>query len=136
MEDVYEKLREINANVLVPLDLPDEDQLLEVEEEILISLPQEYREFMLMVGDVICGSIEPATAADPQSHTFLPELAATAWSLGVPRELIPVCEHNGDYYVISEEGEIKLWRESEGEINEDESWNSIWHWARDVWLES
>ena len=90
MEDVYEKLREINANVLVPLDLPDEDQLLEVEEEILISLPQEYREFMLMVGDVICGSIEPATAADPQSHTFLPELAATAWSLGVPRELIPV----------------------------------------------
>lgn len=136
MEDVYEKLREINANVLVPLDLPDEDQLLEVEEEILISLPQEYREFMLMVGDVICGSIEPATAADPQSHTFLPELAATAWSLGVPRELIPVCEHNGDYYVISEEGEIKLWRESEGEVNEDECWNSIWHWARDVWLES
>ncbi len=136
MEDVYEKLREVNANVLVPLDLPDEDQLLEVEEEILISLPQEYREFMLMVGDVICGSIEPATAADPQSHTFLPELAATAWSLGVPRELIPVCEHNGDYYVISEEGEVKLWRESEGEINEDESWNSIWHWARDVWLDS
>lgn len=136
MEDVYEKLREINANVLVPLDLPDEDQLLEVEEEILLSLPQEYREFMLMVGDVICGSIEPATAADPQSHTYLPELAATAWSLGLSRELIPVCEHNGDYYAISEEGEIKLWRESEGEIDEDASWPSIWHWARDIWLES
>lgn len=136
MEDVYEKLREINANVLVPLDLPDEDQLLEVEEEILLSLPQEYREFMLMVGDVICGSIEPATAADPQSHTYLPELAATAWSLGLSRELIPVCEHNGDYYAISEEGEIKLWRESESEIDEDTSWPSIWHWARDIWLES
>jgi len=134
MEDVYQKLRERNAEVLVPLELPDEDQLVEIEEEILIQLPHEYREFLLNVSDVICGGIEPATVTDPQSHTYLPELAATAWSLGMPRELIPVCEHAGNYYAITEEGEIKLWQD--GEIDEDETWSSIWHWARDVWLES
>lgn len=134
MEDVYQLLRERNADVLVPLELPDEDQLVEIEEEILIQLPHEYREFLLKVSDVICGTVEPATVTDPQSHTYLPELAATAWSLGVPRELIPVCEHRGGYYVISEEGEIKYW--DDGEMDEDQTWSTIWHWARDVWLES
>ena len=134
MEDVYQKLREMNADVLVPLELPDEDTLVEIEEEILIQLPHEYREFLLKVSDVIFGSIEPATVTDPQSHTYLPELAATAWSVGVPREFIPICEVAGDYYVIGEEGEVKLWRD--GDIDEDESWSTIWHWARDVWLES
>lgn len=134
MEDVYQKLRDKNADILVPLELPDEDMLVEVEEAILIQLPHEYREFLMLVSDVVCGSIEPATVADPQSHTFLPEIAATAWSIGVPRELIPVCEHLGRYYCISEEGEIKLWQN--GDIDEDQSWSTIWHWARDVWLES
>ena len=47
MEDVLQKLRESNARVVVPLELPTEDQLVEVEEEILISIPFEMREFML-----------------------------------------------------------------------------------------
>lgn len=132
MEDVYQRLRELNADVLIPLELPDEDQLVEIEEEILIPLPHEYREFLLSVSDVIFGPIEPATASDPQSHTFLPELAATAWSEGMPRELIPVCHYQESYYCITEEGEIQLWKD--GEIIEDETWSSIWHWARDVWL--
>ncbi|MBY4676956.1 SMI1/KNR4 family protein [Marinobacterium arenosum] len=134
MEDVYLALRENNADVLMPLELPDEDQLVEIEEQILIQLPHEYREFLLKVSDVIYGSIEPVTVADPQSHTYLPEVAATAWSLGVPRELIPVCEANGAYYCISQEGEILFWQD--GELDESQCWSSIWHWAKDVWLES
>ncbi|MCV6590690.1 MAG: SMI1/KNR4 family protein [Marinobacterium sp.] len=134
MEDVYQKLRDLNADVLVPLELPDEDLLVDIEEEILIQLPHEYREFLLKVSDVIYGGLEPVTVTDPQSHTYLPEVAATAWSVGLPRELIPVCEHQGDYYAVNEEGEIHLWRD--GEVDEDESWSTIWHWARDVWLES
>ena len=43
MEDVIERLREENEPVPVPLELPDEDLLVEIEEELLISLPPEFR---------------------------------------------------------------------------------------------
>ncbi|USE38513.1 SMI1/KNR4 family protein [Endozoicomonas sp. SCSIO W0465] len=132
MEDIIEELRECALDVSVPLELPDEDQLVEVEEQILIPLPYELREFLLQVSDVIYGSIEPVTVTDPQSHTYLPEVAANAWAEGLPRELIPICECNGEYYGISEEGEVVRW--ADGEVTDD-SWPSIWLWAWDIWLE-
>jgi hypothetical protein len=134
MEDVLLQLKENSETVAVPLELPTEDQLVEVEEEILIPLPYELREFMLLTGDVIYGSIEPVTAADPQSHTYLPEVAANAWADGVPREFIPVCVSDDRYYVITQEGDVLLWSLEEDDAVEE--WSSIWHWAKDVWLES
>ena len=82
---------------------------------------------------MIYGSLEPVTAADPYSHTYLPEVAAVAWSLGVPRYLVPLCEDNGSYYCVEPEGEVVLWRD--GDLT-DETWPSVWHWIHDVWLES
>ncbi|APQ12630.1 MULTISPECIES: SMI1/KNR4 family protein [Pseudomonadaceae] len=133
MEDVIERLREENEPVPVPLELPDEDLLVEIEEELLISLPPEFREFLLTVSDVVYGRIEPVTVTDPQSHTYLPEVAATAWDEGLPREYIPLCASDDGYYCVSQEGEVLLWED--GDLT-DESWDSVWVWARDVWLES
>lgn len=133
MEDIIELLQEANVAVPVPLELPDEDLLVEIEEQILISLPDEYKHFLLEVSDIVCGSIEPATAVDPQSHTYLPEMAATAWDRGMPREFIPICEHAEGYYCISQEAQIFLWDQSSGLTDE---WPSIWNWAKEVWLES
>jgi hypothetical protein len=133
MEDIIERLRERNQNVLIPLELPDEDQLVLLEEEILIGLPDEYKGFLLEVSDVICGSIEPATAADPNSHTYIAELAANAWNDGLAREFIPVCHHQDTYYCIDEDGEIFEW--GDGEFT-DQTWSGIWMWAKEVWLES
>lgn len=133
MEDVIDDLRELNQPVPVPLDLPDEDQLVMIEEELLLPIPRELRTFLLEVSDVVYGTIEPVTAADPHSHTYLPEVTALAWDLGVPRYLMPVCEHRGVYYCVEQDGEVVLWKN--GEVT-DETWSSVWHWARDVWLNS
>ncbi|SDL63218.1 SMI1/KNR4 family protein [Pseudomonas indica] len=135
MEEVIEQLRELNEPVPVPLELPDDDLLVEIEEQLLINLPFELREFLLKVSDVVYGRLEPVTVTDPQSHTYLPEIAATAWDLGVPRDLVPICEDRGDYYCVDQEGEVVLWSGDEAELT-DERWDSVWHWARDVWLES
>ena len=83
MEEVIEQLRELNEPVPVPLELPDDDRLVEVEEELLINLPYGLREFLLLVSDVVYGRLEPVTAVDRQSHTYLPEIAALAWDAGV-----------------------------------------------------
>ena len=134
MEEVIEQLRELNEPVPVPLELPDEDVLVEIEEQILINLPFELREFLLKVSDVVYGRLEPVTATDPQSHTYLPEVASVAWSLGVPRELVPICEDGGNYYCVEQDGTVLLWDGDEEDLTDD-SWDSVWHWVREVWLE-
>jgi hypothetical protein len=113
MEDVLDLLLERNEPVPVPLELPDEDQLVQIEEEILLPIPPEMRTFLMEVSDVVYGSIEPVTAADPHSHTYIPEVTAIAWSLGVPHYLLPLCEVNGNYYCVEPDGEVVFWRDGE-----------------------
>ncbi|MCF1427628.1 MAG: SMI1/KNR4 family protein [Shewanella sp.] len=132
MHEVIDKLQELSEQVPVPLDLPDFDQLVEVEEEILIPLPAELQEYLLHASDVVYGTLEPVTAADPGSHTYLPEVAAHAWSIGLPRDLIPICQVGDDFYCISQEGEVFFWHDYQ--LLKD-SWESFWQWVEDVWLE-
>lgn len=133
MEDIIEALIEGSEAVPIPLTLPDDELLVEIEEQILISLPSEYKEFLLEVSNVIYGSIEPATVTDSQSHTYLPELAAFAWDIGLSRELIPICQVGNDYYCIEQDGTVVFWFQQN---IDEESWDSIWQWAKEVWLDS
>lgn len=135
MEEIIEELRERSESVPVPLELPEEELLVEIEEQLFINMPFGLREFLLTVSDVVFGRLEPVTVTDPQSHTYLPEVAAYAWDIGVSRELIPICAQGDDYYCIEEDGTVVYWEAASGELT-DESWETIWHWARDVWLES
>ncbi|MBC6905695.1 SMI1/KNR4 family protein [Saccharophagus sp. K07] len=133
MEELITTLRESAEDVPVPLDLPTEDDLINVEEQLFLTLPAEYREFLLSVSDLVLGTLEPATAADPHSHTYIPELAAEAWDRGLPRHLIPVCRFKEGFYCIDPDGLVGYW--ASGKFGEQE-WDSIWEWAEDVWLAS
>ncbi len=132
MEEIIQALRERNEDVPVPLDLPSEDDLVDVEELLFLTLPADYRSFLLSVSDVVYGHIEPATAADPHAHTYLPDLAAEAWNLGLPRHLIPICRVDRNLYCIDREGIVRLWT-PKGMA--DREWESIWEWVNEVWLE-
>lgn len=133
MESVISELRKVNQPVPVPLELPDMDDIVQVEEQLLMSLGKDFREFLLTVSDVVYGTLEPVTAVDPQSHTYLPEVAAQAWSKGVPRYLVPICEIGDGYYCVNEHSEVVLWKQ--GKITED-LWSGVWQWAGQVWLSS
>lgn len=136
MDELIEELHEVSEQVPVPLELPEHDQVVDAQEQILMPLPRDFREFLMTCGDVIYGTLEPVTVADPSSHTYLPEVTSTAWSLGMPREMVAVCESRGGdgYYCIAQDGEIKLWSREQG--FDSEEWENIWYWVRDVWLES
>ncbi|WP_299793547.1 SMI1/KNR4 family protein [uncultured Shewanella sp.] len=133
MHDIIEQLRELSETVPIPLELPTFEQLVVVEEEILIPLPAELKEYLLFASDVIYGTIEPVTASDPYSHTYLPEVTAYAWSIGMPREYIAICQQGNSFYCIDQEGQVMLWSEDE---LESETWESFWQWAEEVWLQS
>ncbi|QLE86491.1 MULTISPECIES: SMI1/KNR4 family protein [Shewanella] len=133
MHDIIERLRDLSETVPVPLTLPTFDQLVQVEEEILIPLPAELKEYLLYASDVIHGTIEPVTASDPYSHTYLPEVTSYAWSIGMPREYIAICQQGNNFYSIDQEGQVLLWSEDE---LESETWESFWQWAEEVWIQS
>ncbi|MDP0589611.1 MAG: SMI1/KNR4 family protein [Candidatus Endonucleobacter bathymodioli] len=133
-EDVIDMLRNLAVDIPVLLKLPVDDDLLTTEETILMSLPYDLREFLLTVSDVVYGSLEPVTVADPCAHTYLPDIASQAWSIGVPRHLIPICQVDDSYYCIDGGGEVSLW--TVGGDSPDIIWESIWHWAQNIWLNS
>jgi len=60
-------------------------------------------------------------------------VAAIAWDAGLPRDLVPLCEDRGNYYAVSEEGEVQYWVDGE---QTEKVWDSVWYWAREVWLNS
>lgn len=131
MDEIIDALRAVNEPVPLPLELPNEETLVEIEEQLFVALGADFREFLLTVSDVVHGSIEPVTAADSNSHTYLPEVAAIAWARGLSRELIPICEVGNGYYCIDEQNCIHYWEN--GSLNND-TWNNIWEWAQEIWL--
>ena len=96
-------------------------------------LPAELKEYLLYASDVIYGSLEPVTASDPYSHTYLAEVTAYAWSIGMSREYVAICQQGNSFYCIDQEGQVMLWSEDE---LESETWDSFWQWAEHVWLQS
>lgn len=133
MHDIIEQLQEMSETVPIPLALPTFDQLVMAEEEILMPLPGELKQYLLYASDVIYGSLEPVTASDPNSHTFLPEVTAYAWSIGMPREYVPICQQGDNFYCIDQEGQVLLWNQ---DGTESEHWESLWQWVEKVWMKS
>ncbi|GGP55871.1 cell wall assembly protein [Shewanella algicola] len=132
MNEIIDQLQELSETVPVPLELPTFEQIVEVEEQILIGLPNDLKEYLLHASDVIYGTVEPVTVADPYSHTYLPEVTCYAWSIGMPREQIAICQVGDSFYCIDEEGQVQLWED--GDFDE-QVWESFWDWVEDVWLE-
>ncbi len=132
MQEVIEELKSRAESTAFPLSLPELEDVVEAQEAMLIDIPAEMREYLLQCSDVIYGSLEPVTLADPMSHTFLPEVAAEAWAEGLPRELLPLCQHEGGYYAVSDDGTVWTWSPSEDEP--EECADGVWAWVRDVWL--
>ena len=133
MHEIIEQLQELSETVPTPLELASFEQIVVVEEEILMPLPAELKEYLLYASDVIYGSLEPVTASDPYSHTYLAEVTAYAWSIGMSREYVAICQQGNSFYCIDQEGQVMLWSEDE---LESETWDSFWQWAEHVWLQS
>lgn len=137
MQSTINRLRVLSESVPVPLELPTEDQILEVEEAVLLPLPPSFRYFLMTVSDVVLGRYEPVTCADSVSHTYIADVTAEAWEQGVPREYWVLCQTENGYYLVDHEsGEVPFWDFVEGIDDSSEPFDSVWAWADEVWLES
>jgi len=135
MQDILEYLEENAVETAFGLELPTEDRLVDVEEELLMPLPREYRHYLQHHSDHIYGSLEPCTAADPHSHTDIVDVTSNCWEQGMPRTHICVCDDQDGAWAIDQDGSIAWWLRGTDEIDDSKTHESWWHWVRDVWLE-
>src|SRR5438105_4017094 len=111
--DLNEAIRELrvrNERVPRPLRLPTSGEVDLAEKRVGVQFHPDFRRYLLEASDVVLGSLEPVTITRPASHTDLLKVSQSAWqAYGVPREYLPICESNADFYCISTSGEIFFW---------------------------
>ncbi len=133
MEDVLELLQAAAEPTAYADELPSEDDLLDIQEQLLIHIPYDLRQYLLLASNLVVGQLEPVTASDPHLHTYLPEVAANLWQLGLPRYLLPLCLDGDDCYAITPDGGVVLWCCANCQLMDD-SWETLWDWAYECWL--
>src|SRR5215813_13656038 len=98
IQTIVAELRELNEPVPIPARLPTEAEVATAEQRLGVRFPSDYRYFLRHGSDVAYGALEPAMVTPDAGHLDLVQVASDAWKAGVPRELLPFCESNGDYY--------------------------------------
>jgi hypothetical protein len=134
IDDVIGELRKLNhpLSLSMPRKLPTEGEIRAAEEVLGVVFHPDYRKFLLQASDVDFGIIEPATVTDIPTHTNIVHMAQAAWNLmALPRDLLPICEDNGDYYCLNTIGEVVYWSHN-GVTNE--RWPNLATWIKQVWI--
>ena len=132
LPDVIAELRELNEPVPKPLRLPTDAEVDAAEDQLGIKFPADYRRYLLQASDVVYGPLEPAVVIPDAGHLSLTDIAETAWDeMEVPRNLLPFCEDNGDYYCLTETGEVEFWSHDGAT---DDKWKDLATWISEVWI--
>jgi hypothetical protein len=125
------KLRELNEPVPTSLSLPSEMKVQGIEHDLGIKFHPDFRQYLLEASDVVYGTKEPVTVTDAHAATDLFIVCQGAWDVGVPKNLIPICEDDGDYYCMNRKGEVVFW--SHDGVT-DEKWKDLAAWIEEVWI--
>jgi hypothetical protein len=132
LDETIRRLRELKEPVPKPMRLPTEEEVGPMEQRLGTNFHPDYRRFLLEASDVAYGTLEPATITDPESHTDLARVCEGAWNaMGVPKNLLPICEDNGDYYCMNAAGQVVYWSHNGAT---DEKWPDLATWIEEVWL--
>lgn len=127
------ELKRVRMKIPVKQELPDDNLLDLYEKELGMSLPWEYRIFLKEAGDSIYNGKDALRVTSLRNHPreLLPN-AKDAWAAGVPRLWLPFCEDNGNYYCISETGDVRFWAHDGAS---SDTWPTLGAWIKSVWID-
>jgi SMI1-KNR4 cell-wall len=132
LDDVLRELRSRNEHVPRPMRLPSAAEVDDAERRLGCKFPAVFRRYLLEASDIVYGSIEPVTITRPEAHTDLFKVADQAWQgYNMPRDLLPICNDNADFYCINAANEIVFWSHNGWS---SEKWANLADWIRDVWI--
>ncbi len=135
LDTALQLLRDNRESVPKPLRLPTAEELASAESDLALSFHHDYRRFQLEASDCVFGTLEPALVLpDLMPYLDLRKTAMDAWSIGAPRDALPFCQDNGNYFLLNSAGHV-------GYFDHDDSSANFGHgdlaaWIVEDWLES
>ena len=116
-----------------PFRPPTDQEISSAEARLGVVFHPDYCAFLKSGGDVGNAMFDPAVVLPGSGYCDLFDIAEYAWkNAGVPRDLVPFIEDNGDYFCISSTGEVSYWSHN-GAVSE--RWASLPSWFQRVCLE-
>lgn len=114
--------------------VPSEVLIEDYQRRLSIVFPSDYQKFLKTVSRAFVGTLSPMVLSEGMDESYGDLISGfkEARSIGVPKEWIPFCEDNGDFYCLLPDGRVSFFDHS-GPT--DENWASLPIWMRDVWLE-
>ncbi|QKZ05075.1 MULTISPECIES: SMI1/KNR4 family protein [Pseudomonas] len=110
-----------------PFRVPTDAEIDAAEQRLGMDFPEAYRAFLKGGSDVADAHFEPAVVLPGSADLDLIDMAHTAWKRqGVPRDLLPFIEDNGDYFCVNARGQVLYWSQ-EGPPQPRWSSFKVWH---------
>lgn len=124
------------AESIMSLDafrIPTDAEIDLVEQTLGLQFHPDYRAFLTSENNVTNAGFEPAVVLPGSGHLYLVEMAKIAWDeRGVPRDLLPFVDNNGDYFCLTETGEVVYWSHN-GTTHE--RWSTLADWHQQIGME-
>lgn len=133
LDKAIKQLHKLNEPVPIPQRLPTVEEVNAAEKNLGVTFHSDYRRYLLEASDVVYGTLEPATIVPESDERNLWQMANEAWNqMELPRELLPICEDNGDYYCMNDKGQVVYWSHNG---STDEKWKNLATWIDQVWMD-
>ncbi|WP_413208514.1 SMI1/KNR4 family protein [Rhodospirillum sp. A1_3_36] len=99
-----------------------------------IKFSDDYKFFLKSVSNAFVGTLSPFTLNEEFREKYGDLLLGLkeGREVGVPHDWLPICEDNGDYYCLLEDGTVRFWSH-DGQA--EEMWPDLASWAKEVWLD-
>lgn len=114
--------------------LPDDALIEKYEQATGLSSSDDYKVSLKTVSNAFVGYISPFTLNEQlmKDYADLRVGLDEGRKIGVPRDWLPICEDNGDYYCLAPDGSVRFWDHNG---SSDETWPDLATWATEFWLE-
>ncbi|EBA1657377.1 SMI1/KNR4 family protein [Salmonella enterica subsp. enterica] len=133
LSDVIEELKIVSGGKRNNTPLPDDDLIAKYEKDIGFTFSSDYKKLIQEVGNIYYGTIDLlSVTADKKFYGELSTAISDAASIGVPESWLPICEDNGSYYCLDQQGHVRYWT---GDGSSEEQWPNLASWVKDVWIE-
>ncbi len=133
LDKIIAELLSLREYTPVILDLPTEEMIRQAEQDIGIPFPEDYKKFLREASNVTYGVTVPLMISGAQAvNEDLLEAVEDARKVGVPKDWLPICQDDGNYFCIVPSGTVRYW-DHNGRT--DESWPDLATWIKEVWIE-
>jgi len=131
LDEVLDELNSLDEPGLKKPRPPNEEEVNNAERDLGVMFHPDYRRFLLTASHVTFGILEPAVVTLEPAYRNLSKVARSGWKMGVPRDFLPICDDNADFFCLASDGSIHFWSHNGWDAVK---WPTLAEWIKDRWI--